>query len=80
MNARMYQVQANRNGVELPTFFLSADVQGIVSNDHARRIAMDVIGDGLTDDDTYHVNSVMSPDGTVTTYTVDGHACAWVRS
>ena len=57
-----------------------ADVQGIVGNDRARRIALDVIGDGLTDDDTYHVNSVMGPDGTATTYTVDGHACAWVRS
>lgn len=28
---------------ELPTFILSADIQGIVDEDHARRIALDLL-------------------------------------
>jgi hypothetical protein len=38
----------------LPTFYLDADVQGIVSADHARRIAVDMITSlGHSPDDVY---------------------------
>lgn len=44
----------------LPTFFLDGDIQGIVSEAHAARIARDVVsGDGLFDSDrvTFHVHA-----------------------
>lgn len=31
---------------QVPTFFLDAGVQGIVSTDHAKRIAADILGPG----------------------------------
>jgi hypothetical protein len=34
--------------VHLPTFFLDSDIQGIVSADHAKRIAADMIQSVMT--------------------------------
>lgn len=40
---RAYVVQAHIAGRSVPTFYLLADVQGIVDVDHARRVALDVL-------------------------------------
>jgi len=40
----LYAVTACRDGVQVPTFFLSADVQGIVGQAHAERIAREIVG------------------------------------
>lgn len=42
----MYVVQI----VGRPTFYLHPNVQGIVDNDHARRIAQDIVGPGVNPD------------------------------
>jgi hypothetical protein len=39
----MYIVQATRNGTGLPTFFLSGDVQGILTPEAAARVALDIL-------------------------------------
>lgn len=33
---------------QLPTFFLDENVQGIISEDHAVRIARDILGDNVS--------------------------------
>lgn len=40
---RAYVVQAVVAGRSVPTFYLLADVQGIVSAEHARRVALDIL-------------------------------------
>lgn len=45
---------------QIPTFYLNPAVQGITSEDHARRIALDLLHCGTKDTDgiTYHVSAV----------------------
>lgn len=40
----MYAVTATRNGCQIPTFYLIANVQGIVGEAHAASIAAKVLG------------------------------------
>ena len=40
----MYIITACINGRQLPTFCLDKDVHGIVSEDHAERIARELVG------------------------------------
>lgn len=40
-----YAVTATRNGRQIPTFYLDADVQGIMDTEHAKRIAVDIVGE-----------------------------------
>ena len=42
----MYAVSAVINGRQIPTFYLLTNVQGIVSEAHAARIAAQVVGPG----------------------------------
>jgi len=43
--AQHYQIQASRNGVQLPTFYLNSDVQGIMDPLTAAKVASDVLLD-----------------------------------
>ena len=43
---------------QVPTFYLNANVQGIVDEAHAKSIALVVLGAGVTDDVTFHVTAV----------------------
>lgn len=43
---RAYAVQAFVHGRQVATFYLLANVQGIVSTDHARRIAAEIMDAG----------------------------------
>lgn len=49
--------------VSLPTFYLNGDVQGIVDEKHAERIARSILLDGrdLNRDDELHVHVVRMP-------------------
>lgn len=59
---KAYAVQATVNGRQVPTFYLLANVQGIVNAEHAAAIAREIIGatlpDGTTDPlDVVHVHA-----------------------
>lgn len=44
----MYAVTCMRHGKQVPTFYLNANVQGIVDVKHAEEIALEVLGtDGI---------------------------------
>ncbi len=40
----LYAVHAVRDGVQIPTFLLDANIQGIMGPRHARQIARDILG------------------------------------
>ena len=48
LTGTLYAVTAVRDGVQLPTFFLDANVQGIVGTGHAYRIARRILGSDPT--------------------------------
>jgi hypothetical protein len=67
----LYQIQAHAlvtrgstaTTIDLPTFLLDSDIQGIVSVDHARRIAADMIQDLLSGvESAVFVDAVERPD------------------
>ena len=43
----LYACLAVRNGGQLPTFFLQKDIHGITSEEHAQRIAQEIVGPGV---------------------------------
>ena len=48
---------------QLPTFYLDSDVQGIVSADHAERIARRMLTD-VNPDATFHITTTPEPERT----------------
>lgn len=66
---RWYQIDAVRNGCELPTFFLDADIQGIVTNEQAAKVAFNLLGDGLTVIPEMSCNVYNRQTGEITTFT-----------
>lgn len=39
----LYQIQATVNGRQIPTFYLDAQVQGVINCAHAERVARDIL-------------------------------------
>jgi hypothetical protein len=44
MESRWAVIAVRHPGGQLPTFFLDSSVQGIVSREHATRVALDIVG------------------------------------
>ena len=62
----MYAVQATVETVrgvwtgmrQIPTFYLDESVQGIVSEEHAKTVALDVLSAAGTNGATFHITAV----------------------
>jgi hypothetical protein len=44
----LYCIQATVNGRQMPTFYLDAQVQGILNSAHAEKVARDILTGGQT--------------------------------
>ena len=58
VNVELSEPGGWKSGFQLPTFYLEADVQGIVSEDHAVSIARTIVDNMHVTGATYHITAV----------------------